>query len=101
MHGQGNGRATFVVGDIPRRVAIGRMCCVVACSDLVEHELHSWPGVETVSVDEARGRVDVVLATDHPTLDQLMWSFKHVGFDDVEVVEFTDPSPVGAGGGVR
>lgn len=86
-------RAEFLLPELPDRVAIGRMCCVVPCEDLIEQELGSWPGVEAVKVNQPEGRVEVVLSQEHPSLDQLVWSLKIVGFDDVQVLAFPNASP--------
>lgn len=55
-------RAGFLLPELPDRFAIGRMCCVVPCEDLIEQELGSWPGVEAVKVNQPEGRVEVVLS---------------------------------------
>lgn len=50
-------------------------------------------GVEAVKVNGPEGRVEVILSHEHPSLDQLVWSLKIVGFDDVQVLAFPNASP--------
>lgn len=85
-------RAEFWLPQLPDRFAVGRMCCVVACEDLIDHELSAWSRVEDVNVTQDQGRVEVLLSWEHPSLDELIWSLKVVGFDDVQVLAFPDAS---------